>query len=80
MSIPADPSISIIKQKLQQDTATKQAFHEYTTHQYIAVILPKKQNFSSRVSIVNRSMEQPWVPISPTAANLFMEESEAKSH
>ena len=53
--------------------------HVHVTDHYIAGVLSETTPISSsKVSIMNRHMGQPWAAIIPIAANLFMEEMETK--
>ena len=64
-SVPMDPSINIVKEKLQQDPTlpqrTKISISQIILHSwsFASETLPS----SSKVSITNSSMVQPWVPL-----------------
>ena len=79
-SVPVDPAINIVKQRLTQDPTLPKGTQMSIPQ--IATLLEfclKTHTSSSRVSIMNRFMAQPWVsPISPLIANMFMEELKSK--
>ena len=76
-SVPVDSSIQIVLHRLSQDTTLHKGpacpSHKSSSCWSSALNILTS---SSRVSIMNRSMVQPWVPHQPLIANLFMEEFE----
>ena len=62
-SVPVGPSITIVKQRLTQDPIlpqrTQMSIPQIATLMEFCLKIPTS---SSRVSIMNRSMVQPWVP------------------
>ena len=81
--VPLDPSINIVKQKLQQHPLLSQRTSmsiQQIVKSHSRSFASKTLTSSSRESIINRSMVLSWVsPISPFIANLFMEEFEVKA-
>ena len=78
ISVPVDLAIPIIKHKLQQHT---QLHHKSSTsiHHIITLLefCLKIPISSSKISIMNGYMAQPWVlPSVPIVANQFIEEFE----
>ena len=59
-SVPMGPSINKVKQKLQQDILLLQRTNMSIQQ---VVIASKTHTSSSKVSITNRSMVLPWIPL-----------------
>ena len=79
-SVPMDPSINIVKQKLQQDPLLTKDQHVYATSSQTPKVLPQKH----LLLIQGKDYEQVHgaamgSPLAPLIANLFMEEFEVKA-
>ena len=62
ISVPVDCSTNIVKHRLSQDLTLPQRT-QMSIHQIVTLLeFCLKNTSSSRVSIMNRSMVQPWVP------------------
>ena len=68
ISVPVDSSINIVKHKLLQDPTLPQRT-SMSIQQNITLLefCSKTHTSSSKVSIINRSMVQPWLPPSGTS-------------
>ena len=77
--VPVDLAISIIRQKVQQDSPTQQDLHDYTAHHHIAGILPKNTHFLFQGKYYEQVHGAAMGScIIPFVANLFVEEFKSK--